>query len=367
MLSVFLWQFVFSQCFSALLGDNCSLYLGPSQLLGAGRGVFAGRSFEEDEYFDESVSLLVKHEHIENTQLMDYTFASHLDNYSMVLFGLSSFLNSFHKKSVHYHWSTNKFPSMSELSALPFTNSTTTYFQTITMIEEHQEILSYYGESWLEDRNIVPAEYADVRQHSELGKKNEFRTNDNVCLTDVTVFTASNPNIGRGLFAGRNFLRGELVTVSPVLVLSKEIVEITEETSVLKNYCIAADDVPIVLFPLGTVAMINHHNSDSNVEMEWYSWTNGVELRSALNGSAMELCKGSLAPLDLAFRAMRDIQEGEELYLFYGNKWEMSWQHHSFETNCLDDVCKFGSSSFREFIGAPSGLFPSHWKHMSTP
>ena len=51
-------------------GDfKCDLYLAQSLVPGLGRGIFAGRSFRQDEVIDRAPSLHVNHDHITNTQV----------------------------------------------------------------------------------------------------------------------------------------------------------------------------------------------------------------------------------------------------------------------------------------------------------
>ncbi len=46
-----------------------------------------------------------------------------------------------------------------------------------------------------------------------------------ICLSHITVFASTIDNAGRGLFAKKYFAEGELITVSPVAVLNKTLVD----------------------------------------------------------------------------------------------------------------------------------------------
>ena len=64
-------------------GDfQCDLYLAQSLVPGLGRGIFAGRSFRQDEVIDRAPSLHVPHDHITNTQVTFVPTTSPLPPYA---------------------------------------------------------------------------------------------------------------------------------------------------------------------------------------------------------------------------------------------------------------------------------------------
>jgi hypothetical protein len=69
--------------------------------------------------------------------------------------------------------------------------------------------------------------------------------------------------IGKGLFSNKDFKKGDIVTVSPTLLLPKDNIEIIGENSnsVLQNYCIASPNSSYVFFPIGYSPLINHGNN----------------------------------------------------------------------------------------------------------
>jgi hypothetical protein len=150
--------------------------------------------------------------------------------------------------------------------------------------------------------------------------------------------------------------------------------------NVIQNYCIASNKVDIALFPFGLGAIANHAKSDnSNMVLEWY-WWNEEEKVNKMKSSTTDLSKAPFAQLDIAYRATRDIFEGEELTYDYGEDWAEAWANHLANLNqwhinsIIRQVAEENHEShlkyadimeerprFLAFIGASENLFLPHW------
>ncbi len=98
-------------------------------------------------------------------------------------------------------------------------------------------------------------------------------------------------------------------------------------------------------------------------------------MKKKLSLHPSELETQMMAPLDLAFHAVRDIQEGEELTMFYGKDWIYSWsmyltqrvlwlenkQMKSSESSEESEEEESEMPHFRFPITAPEGLYPPSW------
>jgi hypothetical protein len=178
----------------------------------------------------------------------------------------------------------------------------------------------------------------------------------------------------------RNFKAGEIVTISPTMVMPKEQVErmSLETDSVIQNYCIASGSVSsIVLFPFGLSGVANHARiGQANMKMEWHWWS---ENEIWMNASAENLSGAAFAPLDIAFRATVDIWEGTELTFDYGEEWADAWVSYLGQLNLWhmneawigyaesnnlplsSEVVDLVMPKFRAFIAAPEGFFLPQW------
>ena len=85
---------------------GCGLYLAPSKSLGFGRGVIAGRDFIKEELIDNSPSITVPNEVVENIILHNYIYSSEDEQFGMINFGPAMMFN--HKplelKDVDHTW-----------------------------------------------------------------------------------------------------------------------------------------------------------------------------------------------------------------------------------------------------------------------
>jgi hypothetical protein len=118
--------------------------------------------------------------------------------------------------------------------------------------------------------------------------------------------------------------------------------------------------------------MINHHEHP-NVVMEWYEWPsmdpNKLKEQLALNAS--QVINKPFTELYLGYRALRNISEGEEIFLDYGRSWTNDWaQYLTHLVHFLElklkgaeevDISNLQLPLFRSFINPPKGMLPEHW------
>lgn len=97
----------------------------------------------------------------------------------------------------------------------------------------------------------------------------------------------------------------------------------------LLNYCFGHGDSSLLLCPYGPmVSYVNHNQSLANVKLRWGRSESGNHNPSLLNSTLSELETDATAKLAMEFISIRDIQEGEEIFLDYGDEWEAAWQKH---------------------------------------
>jgi hypothetical protein len=112
------------------------------------------------------------------------------------------------------------------------------------------------------------------------------------------------------------------------------------------NYCYGHPESTLLLCPYGGgVNYINHNKTLANVKIQW-----------APNGTAAHDSSWlSLTPKDIEWQikpslafdyvATREIAEGEELFLDYGDLWEEAWVQHSKKWEPLDDWFSYVSAA----------------------
>ena len=210
-------------------------------------------------------------------------------------------------------------------------------------------------------------------------------TTNAVCLDNLRVGKSTIPGAGRGAFAKRDMEVGQVIAPSPVLHFDRSQMEIVEqslfdednsdETKILPfhrehgirytakvkqqqlmlNYCFGQPDSNVLLLPYGpTVNFINHNEfQKANAYVRWYtaavqSFYNDeendeeyedVEIYPLISEPTklkstrpMELfatpAQGGEEMLMIEYVALRDIEEGEEIFLYYGDDFVEALNEH---------------------------------------
>jgi hypothetical protein len=364
--------------------DICSLYLAPSTIPNAGRGVFAGKYYESQYSLLSTPSLTVPNEHLFYTQLGNYVYASEEEGHSLVVFGVAMLFN--HKpqgESTMYHsWADSEVAKVADQLEAHSTFTEIVYtFQTET--QPGEEMFASYGDddSWFGSRGIG----SDSNESNEsdstapIDEKKTYSLDElkrvGQCLSDVYVGQSLLPMAGKGLFAKRSFKAGEVVSISPVLVLDLDRVVDSFLESVLVNYCVTKQGAKVALLPITLMAMANHAIKEyANMKIEWFDWGDVDDsISSRLDLPIEAILEMKFAPLDIKYVATKDIHVGDELTIDYGNIWMHTWYNFLGERlqwleeagiNVDVDVRETVADTmpiFRQPVEAPDGLFPMHW------
>lgn len=238
-----------------------------------------------------------------------------------------------------------------------------------SLIRKGTEIYVNYGVDWFEDRGISEVVALPAATHTTP----KVQHSNAQCLSHLYIKPSEIPMAGKGVFSRVSYAEGAVVYVSPVLVLSKHHVQKYQDTNVLINYVISEEGSDAAILPIGLTGMLNHGGVKSNVRMEWYTHEGEV---SRLGMSISDLEAQPFAPLDISYVATRPISEGEELLLDYGEAWSTQWIQHlnrllewngdlewtAENKENLEEPSVAFKPQFRAAIGAPKGLFPSHFQ-----
>eukprot|EP00539_Tryblionella_compressa_P001815 CAMPEP_0178736760 /NCGR_PEP_ID=MMETSP0744-20121128/2614_1 /TAXON_ID=913974 /ORGANISM="Nitzschia punctata, Strain CCMP561" /LENGTH=627 /DNA_ID=CAMNT_0020389259 /DNA_START=30 /DNA_END=1913 /DNA_ORIENTATION=- len=158
------------------------------------------------------------------------------------------------------------------------------------------------------------------------------------CLDHLTIQPSTDPSVGRGAFATRDFVEGTVLAPSPLQIFKNRTEFQTQRTftnaeELLVNYCFQPQGSNLLVYPYGSSAlgMINHafDKTKINVKLQWARKHPFVNHLQWLN-LPMEQFWHMYYPGSLVIEvvATRDIQKGEELFMDYGNEWERAWRTH---------------------------------------
>jgi len=211
----------------------------------------------------------------------------------------------------------------------------------------------------------------------------DWLTENGACIDNLRAGTSTLPGAGRGAFARRAIPRGEVVAPAPLLALKRDDLVIygTDESQdhyrdtlnfdqiagqeLLLNYCYGDPESQLLLLPYSPmVNYINHDGKAPNAKIRWPDERSSTLLLGRGPGEWLDL--HPLDVLDKSGRlmmevvALRDIAEGEEVFVDYGSEWNDAWERY------IRGGSDESKAPFRREIGVPDGFFPDTWKNKPT-
>lgn len=171
------------------------------------------------------------------------------------------------------------------------------------------------------------------------------------CLDNISHGSSTLKQAGRGAFSTTALLAGSVITGSPLLHINTDklfqmLENVHEELGIAGNfngsttksihiyqpslnYCWKHPQSTMLLCPYGAgVNFINHNQTLANVKIQWAPHGHIGHDSNFLGLSFSDIFKSNKVHLAFDWVALRDIQEGEELFLDYGDSWERAWQEH---------------------------------------
>jgi hypothetical protein len=343
---VFLLILSFQGAFGEVETENsCELYLAPSTIpYGPQNSIIAGKSFVSGDVMDSSPSLLVQTKPFLPTQLFDYLYEADEIGYSSVLFGTLVQANDDEAGgNVEFDWDNDSMEKFSKDTVVSLN------------ISLGDEIVTGFGR---QRRYNCTSETQMVCRHSGYSQTELLEKGH--CLSYLYINTSSFPSAGLGVFSKISYRTGDVVHISPVIILPKHTIlkASNVSNSTVLNYCLSNNRSDVAILPLGLGAMVNHALSPSlpNVEVSWHSW-NGSLPEMLQEGYPLNLTEIELAtsPLfNIQYKALRDIAVGEEILLSYGKDWEEEWKSH--QTSCSSSPA---SPAVPFLMAIQTSIFPS--------
>jgi hypothetical protein len=200
-----------------------------------------------------------------------------------------------------------------------------------------------------EERTMLQTETLSEIRRRQSFRSTEWLEEHGTCADHIQAGPSTIKQAGRGAFASRSLPEGTIVAQMPLVHISERRrldmfnLEFNDDdervpdreaglmgSQLLLNYCLGHSESTLLLCPYGPMAsMVNHNSGDkANVKLQWGSPHRGNHMPELLNGSIEELESDATAKLAMELVAIRDIVEGEEIFLDYGDEWEQAWQEH---------------------------------------
>ena len=217
-------------------------------------------------------------------------------------------------------------------------------------------------------RAALPNDVAGVLRARETGsafesvpsfiRSPEWLEENGKCIDKVRPGLSPIENAGRGAFAARSLQKGEVILPMPVVPIKRGLLDMHNFTNdlefpgrlirskaittkqLLLNYCFGHPRSSLLLYPYGTMSgLVNHASSgmSPNAELAWATEpANEFECfhQSSWLGMTPEEVftkRNETTNMMLEIRAIREIEDGEEILLDYGKDWESAYEKHVME------------------------------------
>ncbi|KAI2512513.1 hypothetical protein MHU86_1966 [Fragilaria crotonensis] len=376
--------------------EQCSIYIAPSTIPGAGQGVFTSKPIANgtvigipdfiipiiDLEFNHPSLILINsndscwmlHDYVWNGDTM---MGMHREggNTGALAPGFDAAVNSYIETAGNATTTTTT------------TTSSSSRFNpigiTIPISQKNDtpagaELFKDYGQEWFASREALAKHQGDgddvvknddspsldevVRNNNVDQKINlEVQHRDNIrdklpdmpdsrCLESIVPRPSTIEGAGRGGFATWSFQKGQVITGSPLIhIPDRKKLELynlddddTNETSMLDHvapklyghqllmkYCWGHPKTNLLLCPYGAgINLLNHSRERANVMIQWAPHGHLAQNDAwfYICVTDMNSCKANLA---WDYVAVRDIAQGEELFIDYGDAWRVNaWEAH---------------------------------------
>jgi hypothetical protein len=204
-------------------------------------------------------------------------------------------------------------------------------------------------------QGVLDAGGSFMYRYSDMLHSNDWFSKNGYCLDSLRMGESKISQAGRGAFANRKFSDGDIISLSPMMhIAQRSLLDmyrletfldprtgerfrdfLIEEGPIgkqlLTNYCFGHPESSLLLFPLaGHVGLINHQKEEPNAYITWSRVRdNGLPNQH----SFQDVSVGALASVNrivavMKIVALREIEEGEEVTISYGDDWHRAWDSY---------------------------------------
>ena len=200
-------------------------------------------------------------------------------------------------------------------------------------------ISQYFG-IWSQAVRDIPAgseltidygdwQYDEKKKYKAPKRSVSWLRQNGLCMDNIDIQPATDPEMGRGAFARYSLSKGSLVAPMPLQIYPKrsKFAKRKPEAQFV-NYCLSPrPDSELLLFPYGSGVNLINHSNEPNVGLRWskHHMHHGQWLSLPFPQLMEMQYPGSLL---LEVYALREIAEGEEFFLDYGSEWQAAWDAH---------------------------------------
>lgn len=167
------------------------------------------------------------------------------------------------------------------------------------------------------------------------------------CMDNIRPGPSTIQNAGRGAFATRKISEGGLVAPVPLVHIPDSVIfdmhelTLTDEgdymresddvvhRQLLLNYVYGHPESSMVFYPTGSVVSFINHGDTPNAKLVWSDHPSNGKDWFELEPEELVSEEHQHIGLLMEIVATRDINEGEEIFIDYGEEWKEAWKAHN--------------------------------------
>jgi len=198
---------------------------------------------------------------------------------------------------------------------------------------------------------VIDAGGSFLYRYSDMIHSTEWFSKNGYCLDSLRIGPSSIPNAGRGAFAHREFVEGDIISLSPMIhIADSDLLDmyklgyvvdsktgemsldyLTDEDPVgqqlLLNYCFGHPESSLLLFPMASHVGLINHQKEPNAYITWSRVRdNGLSNQHSYQDRPVtEMAEVDKIVVVMKVVALRKIEEGEEVTISYGDDWQKAW------------------------------------------
>jgi len=338
---------------------ECGLWFAPSTIPNGGMGMFAGRNYKEGTNVQTATWLVNTDYNLHNDaksgdeeQVMEhynwtpngpFVFESLTDSF-VICTDVGSLANNDADRqniSQNTRFRPDYHDMMFDQHVDPGAGAIS-YYSSPTIIMKDivagQELFLDYGYEALDDENRARDGIQSL----------EWLAANGQCLDNIEKKRSTIYQAGFGAFTTRDLKKGSIIAPAPLFHINdisyfnKYEMEWDEDWFVSEkyagkqlmiNYCFSHPRSSLVLCMMSQAAMINHMSSRNtgnedgpNAYYTWSTWDDQTQIWIRKPLEDLKKQKNRVLSLDIV--ALRDIEEGEEIFIDYGDEWDHAWNRH---------------------------------------
>lgn len=170
------------------------------------------------------------------------------------------------------------------------------------------------------------------------------------CMDNIKPGPSTIPHAGRGALANRDIPTGGLVAPVPLVqIVNEDILDMydvkraTDEndedyfvrngdepvgTQLLLNYCYGHPESSMLFFPSGAISSFINHSKEPNAKLVWSDHPNHHKHWFDMEPESLMTEGNRHLGLLMEIVAIKEIKEGEEVFMDYGDDWVEAWEEH---------------------------------------